>query len=139
MNRIRNFIYCCVLGLIVTCLPGNAGAAADTPMPPQGAVNGEAAHELIRVLSSKLLVLDVRTLEEFSAGHVPGAMHMPVQELEKRTHELPADRPVLIVCRTGRRAAAAYEILARTWPDKRDMWFLQGTPEYLPDGNYVFR
>jgi len=40
------------------------------------------------------LVVDVRTSEEYAAGHVPGAVHVPIDDLAGRLAELPRDRPV---------------------------------------------
>jgi rhodanese-related sulfurtransferase len=58
------------------------------------------------------LLLDVRTTGEFAGGHVAGALNIPVQELEAK---LPAekDRAVVIYCASGRRSAAAREILLK--------------------------
>ena len=86
------------------------------------------------------MVLDVRTPEEFAQGHVPGVLLIPVQELEARWREIPEDRPVLIICRTGRRAAAAYDMLLRLRPDavKTGLWYLKAVPEYKADGTFVF-
>jgi rhodanese-related sulfurtransferase len=59
------------------------------------------------------LLLDVRTPEEFAAGHVPGATLVPVQELEGRAAELAAyeQRGVVAYCEVGGRASKAAEIL----------------------------
>ena len=58
------------------------------------------------------LLLDVRTPEEFAAGHVDGAVLIPVGELRERLAELgPKDRAVVLYCRSGRRSALAKSIL----------------------------
>lgn len=58
------------------------------------------------------LVIDVRGSEEFASGHLLGAVNVPVQELEARLEELgPKDRPVAVYCRSGRRSAAATDLL----------------------------
>jgi len=56
-----------------------------------------------------LLILDVRTPEEFDAGHVPGARNIPYTELPARIAELPsvADKDVVVYCTTGVRAERA--------------------------------
>jgi phage shock protein E len=60
------------------------------------------------------LVLDVRTLEEYNAGHYPGATLIPVQVLNERIGELGApDRAVVVYCRTGRRSEIARGILLK--------------------------
>lgn len=58
-----------------------------------------AKEVLERARKSLVTVLDVRPPEEFAAGHVPGAINIPVQELEKRIKELPKRREVIAYCR----------------------------------------
>jgi rhodanese-related sulfurtransferase len=59
-----------------------------------------AAKEVLeRARKGLVTVLDVRPAEEYAAGHVPGAINIPVQELEKRMKELPRQREVVAYCR----------------------------------------
>jgi rhodanese-related sulfurtransferase len=59
------------------------------------------------------LILDVRTPGEFKRGHLPQAMLIPVQELQRRIAELSAYRQndILIYCATGNRSTVASKIL----------------------------
>lgn len=68
--------------------------------------------EARRLVQEGALLLDVRTAQEFSAGHLPGARNIPVQELEARWSEVgdPA-APVVVYCRSGARSARAKELL----------------------------
>lgn len=65
------------------------------------------------------ILLDVRSPEETAAGHVKGALLIPIDELEARTAEVAAavqgdlSRPVLVMCRLGRRAERGVQILRR--------------------------
>ncbi len=52
-----------------------------------------------RVRSGEVTVLDVRPLEEYEAGHIPGARSIPVGELAERLREIPKDREVVAYCR----------------------------------------
>ncbi|WP_169949226.1 rhodanese-like domain-containing protein [Microbispora sp. H11081] len=52
-------------------------------------------------------LLDVRENEEWVAGHAPGAVHIPLGELQARVEEVPHDRQVFVVCRVGGRSAHA--------------------------------
>jgi rhodanese-related sulfurtransferase len=52
-----------------------------------------------RLRSGEVVLLDVRPAEEYSAGHIPGAVSVPVDDLERRLAELPADREVIAYCR----------------------------------------
>ena len=58
-----------------------------------------------------LVVLDVRPAAEYAAGHLPGAVSIPVGELRRRLAELPADREVVAYCR-GPYCAFAHEAVA---------------------------
>ena len=54
---------------------------------------------LRRVKDGDVTVIDVRPAVEFAAGHLPGAISMPLDELEARVQELPPDRDVVAYCR----------------------------------------
>lgn len=58
-----------------------------------------AAEVLDRARRGLVTVLDVRPAEEYAAGHVPGAINIPVHDLEKRIRELPRRREVIAYCR----------------------------------------
>jgi rhodanese-related sulfurtransferase len=70
------------------------------------------------------LVLDVRTPEEYASGYVPGAVNIPHDQLASRLAEVPKDRPVVLYCRSGRRAGIAAELLAAN--GYRDLMHLEG-------------
>jgi len=52
-----------------------------------------------RVRRGEVTVLDVRPPEEYRAGHIPGAVSVPLPELERRLAELPRDREIVAYCR----------------------------------------
>lgn len=59
-------------------------------------------------------LVDVRTDGEFAEGHIPGAVNIPVDELESRLKEVgPKDKAVVLYCRSGSRSARAARILQR--------------------------
>lgn len=65
-----------------------------------------------RVQRGLVTLLDVRPPQEFAAGHVPGAINVPVGELGKRLEELPAGQEIVAYCR-GPYCVLAYEAVAR--------------------------
>lgn len=66
----------------------------------RGAMEAVAGDELLRrVRHGEVTVLDVRPPEEYRAGHIPGAVSIPVSELAARLGELPKDREVVAYCR----------------------------------------
>ena len=74
-----------------------------TPVGPQEAVDlveGEGA-----------VLLDVREQEEWDAGHAPAARHLPMSTISDRGEEIPTDRLIVCVCRSGGRSGAVTEAL----------------------------
>ena len=70
------------------------------------------AKELLeRARKGLVTVLDVRPTEEFAAGHLPGAVNIPVRELEKRLKELPRNKEVVAYCR-GPSCLMSYDAVA---------------------------
>lgn len=59
----------------------------------------------------KLTILDVRPSEEYAAGHLPGAISVPVKELQRRLRQIPKNREVVAYCR-GAYCAFAHEAVA---------------------------
>jgi rhodanese-related sulfurtransferase len=95
------------------------------------------AKELLeRARKGLVTVLDVRPVEEFAAGHIPGAVNIPVNELEKRLKELPKRREVVAYCR-GPYCLMSYDAVAllrrkgmsaRRLEDGLPQWRLAGLP-----------
>lgn len=88
-------------------------ALAEAPAVPLAPVPAKALEQ--RLGEAGLVVLDVRTPEEFAAGHVPGAINVPYDQVEARLAELAVakDQDVILYCRSGRRAQIAAGVLAK--------------------------
>lgn len=67
---------------------------------------------LVRAREGSITVLDVRPAEEFSAGHLPGAVNVPLADLEKRLRELDPEQEIVAYCR-GPYCVLAFEAVAR--------------------------
>ncbi|MFL5891978.1 MAG: rhodanese-like domain-containing protein [Solirubrobacterales bacterium] len=63
--------------------------------------------------SDEITVLDVRDADEFTAGHMPGALHIPYGDLVDRLDELPRDRAIAAICSGGKRSGLAASLLQR--------------------------
>lgn len=74
-------------------------------------VNGAQARELVE---TGIVVVDVRSPQEFAAGHLEGAINLPVDELEGRLPELAEHGEVLVYCRSGARSGRAARFLAES-------------------------
>jgi rhodanese-related sulfurtransferase len=75
-----------------------------------GDLTVEEAKSLIESNSS-VVIVDVRTREEYDSGHIEGAVLIPVSELEDRLNELSKEDELLIYCRTGNRSTNSVNIL----------------------------
>ncbi len=58
------------------------------------------------------MMLDVRTPEEYAAGHISGAKLIPVQQLAEHLSEVPHDKQVYVYCKSGGRSSRASKLLA---------------------------
>jgi NADPH-dependent 2,4-dienoyl-CoA reductase/sulfur reductase-like enzyme/rhodanese-related sulfurtransferase len=67
--------------------------------------------ELLAAGEERPFLLDVRTPQEFAAGHVPGAVNVPVDELRARLGALPRDLPIVVYCQVGMRGYLALRVL----------------------------
>lgn len=70
------------------------------------------AELLRRRKAGAVFVIDVRPFDEFSEGHIPGAVHLPLTELERHLAELPRDQEIVAYCR-GPYCVMAFEAVAR--------------------------
>jgi hydroxyacylglutathione hydrolase len=70
-----------------------------------------------RLAQQEVTLLDVRSATEWAAGHIPGAVHIPLGYLTDRLHDVPADRPVVVQCQAGARSAIAASVLRRAGRD----------------------
>ncbi len=70
------------------------------------------AHRLIEITSEdELIILDVRTTEEYTSEHIEGAMNIPLQELQEKVGILDKNKIILVYCRSGARSLQASQIL----------------------------
>jgi len=104
---------------------------------PYGKVN---AHQAAALVDDGALLLDVREPHEWQAGHAPKARHIPLAQLPHRAGELPANKPIVTVCRSGNRSARAAAILAGTGRDASNLaggmhaWARAGLPVVAKGG-----
>jgi rhodanese-related sulfurtransferase len=107
MKMIYSIIF--ISSLILAAISGCIG----TTKPPEKAqyidVSVQQAREMID--SGEVFILDVRTQEEYDAGHIKNSTLIPVQVLDKRLNELPRDKKILVYCMSGIRSAQASQIL----------------------------
>ena len=124
-------------GLALVALLVAAVSVAGDPAP--ATVTADQVHERQQQKDASLYVLDVRAPEEYAAGHVPGAVNIPHDQVADRLAEIPKDKDVVLYCRSGRRSALAGEVLVgngyqRLQLMQGDMpgWVAKGWPVATP-------
>lgn len=124
-----------LLALLAATLTLSACGGQSSPAQPAAAEVGAAAvvekldlplnidAQTVNELRGRedVLVLDVREDFEFAAGHIPGATLIPLGQLSSRLADLPADKTILAVCRSGNRSGQATELLKQKGFDVHNM------------------
>jgi rhodanese-related sulfurtransferase len=103
--------------------------------PSVPSVTPQEAHARLSDAADAPLLVDVRNPDEFAQARVPGSVLMPLPFLANRAAELAADRPILLICRSGDRSttATAY-LLSRGFEQVANVtggilaWYQAGLP-----------
>lgn len=124
-QQISTFILAALLsvGVGAACQSGAASSPA-----PASAATAEAAGSVARVdgaaareaVGSGAMLVDVRTPEEFEAGHIEGAVNVPVDQVGA-SDVFEGQETIVVYCRSGRRSAAAAQQLAGMGHDVLDL------------------
>lgn len=100
-------------------------------------VSPEEGAQLVR---DGALLLDCRNDDEWQAGHAPDATYVTLQQIPKHLAELPRDRRIVAICRTGARSANATQYLIKEGFDAVNLagglraWEAAGLPVVTDDG-----
>lgn len=87
-----------------------------------GAMPGMTWRQLQHVNRDEVMIIDLRTKDEFSMGYIPGAVNIPLEELRRRSSEIPVDKPILLYCAIGLRGYLGTKILlARGYSNVRNL------------------
>jgi rhodanese-related sulfurtransferase len=118
-----------VVALVVYLIAVNAGGGAATKLAKE--ISVDEAHEMYQ---AGTFVLDVRTQEEWDEYHAPNTKLIPLDQLPSRLSELPKDREIVVVCRSGNRSQEARDILLAAGFNATSMagglkeWYAKGYP-----------
>jgi rhodanese-related sulfurtransferase len=109
LRHLLPLILIAMLASLVSC-SGQAPTTSPEPtIPSYTNVTPEEAYEMIS--QQEVLILDVRTQEEYNSSHIPDALLIPLSELESRLDELNISNHILVYCRSGDRSEEAATIL----------------------------
>jgi len=101
----------------------------------EGAIDVEQFKKILAEKPESITVIDVRDADEYAAGHLKGAVNMPVNELEKKLSGLAFEKPVVFVCATGSRSGEAYYMVRDQRKDVKDVFYLEATTKCQKNGD----
>ena len=104
--------------MLLLLLVSSSSAYAELTPPLPGAstyidIGVEKAHEMLAENTEQIILLDVRAEEEYRTEYIPGAINIPLPELENRIGELDMSKTVIVYCKSGSRSGTASETLAQ--------------------------
>ena len=111
--------YTLMFSLIIFVASCGGDAATTDTLPPSGATASSAneikpADALPKVQEAYAQFVDVRSPEEYAAGHATRAINIPLNELPANLDRLEKNEPVYLICQTGRRSKEAADILTKS-------------------------
>ena len=96
----------------------------------------EVSHsDFVTAHAAGATVVDVREPMEYRAGHVPGAILMPMRQVAERANELPTDAKVYVVCASGNRSASMTSVLRRAGVEAYSV--AGGTSQWQAEGREI--
>jgi len=117
-NKNKVFLGALILLPLLLLLGSSIAYAAELTPPLPGAPNYidisvEKAHEMLENNPEEIILLDVRTEGEYNAEYIPGAINIPLSDLENRIDELDSSKAIIVYCKSGGRSRTASETLAQ--------------------------
>jgi len=104
-----------IIGIILVMVALGAIFALDGSKTPEAVSKNPpsvvSVEEAYQLRQKGAFMLDVRRLDEWEQGHIPGATLITLDELSTRLDEVPRDQPVVVVCRSGNRSAQGRDVL----------------------------
>jgi rhodanese-related sulfurtransferase len=91
-------------------------------------------HQLRSQSEGQAQLVDVRSPSEYAAGHIPGAINIPMEQIEARLEDLSSTSPIVLVCQAGKRAHITAELLSgcqltiTVLEGGTDAWIREGLP-----------
>ena len=76
-------------------------------------IDVEEAHQMLAENPEQIILLDVRTEEEYNAEYIPVAINIPLSDLENRLDELDKSKTIIVYCQSGGRSRTASDMLAK--------------------------
>ena len=114
---------------------GDSGAIAVKAGDVEGSIDLDRFKDILENTPDAVMIVDVRDADEFAKGHFKTAVNIPVDALEPKIKDLPADKPVVFVCSTGARSGEGYYMVKDVRPEL-EAYYVEATVDFKKDGSY---
>ena len=115
--------------------PAKTGALDIQAGKEKGSISVASFERILKENPAQILIVDVRAAKEFALGSFPGAINIPVGEVEDKFATIPRDKPVVFTCATGARSGEAYDT-TNFLDGKFNAYFLDANVKFA-DGKYT--
>lgn len=105
MCKFTTILLAILIVMAVTITIGCSNAIVDT------GVNVSIDQALQMWKNNEVIIIDVRTPQEYKEGHIPGVANIQLDQLVSRSSEVPKDKKVLLICRSGNRSSQGTKLL----------------------------
>ncbi|MEM6283902.1 MAG: rhodanese-like domain-containing protein [Chloroflexota bacterium] len=110
MKRVFFGLFAVILAATVAAC-GGAASTSEVVEPAASAPVIQPDSYIANYSEADHVLLDVRTAGEVASGVIPGAIHIPLNELSSRVNELPQDKTIVVYCNSGNRSRSAVSVL----------------------------
>lgn len=117
-------------------LYGKTGGVEVKSGGEEGSIDIAQFEKIIAEKPDSITLIDVRDADEYAKGHIPSAINIPVDKLEKDIKKLSADKPIVFVCSTGARSGESYYMVMDMRPDIKDVYYIEAEVDFFKDGSF---
>ncbi|MBP2641361.1 MAG: sulfurtransferase [Firmicutes bacterium] len=109
MHKLQTILSVSII-ILLSILMSACGQASNNSSPVPS-YNVSIDQALTDWQNKSVVILDVRTPGEYADGHIPNTMLIPLDQLPERLNEVPKEKKVYVICRSGNRSAQAVNLL----------------------------
>ncbi len=105
----------------------------------EGSVDHTEFRRIVTEHPESVYLVDVRDADEYKNGTLKTAISIPVDDLENKIKELPADKPIVFICGTGARSGESFYMVQDLRPELKNVFYLDGELTINKDGTFTIK
>ena len=100
----------------------------------EGSIDLDRFKSIIAKNPDSILLIDVRDADEFAKGSFKTAVNIPIEDLEAKIKDLPADKPIVFACSTGARSGEAFYMVQDVRASLKDVYYVEAEIDFKSNG-----